>query len=37
MDPHTVPSDVCLGLNVNGSKQRNGDLLYGMNVSLDII
>ena len=36
-DPHTVPSDVCLAMNIYSPKQRNGDPLCGTDMPLDIV
>ena len=37
MDLHTVPSDVCLAMDIHGPKWRNGHPLCSMDVTLDVI
>ena len=37
MDSHTMPSDVCVAMYIDGPKQRNGNPPCGTDMPLDII
>ena len=37
VDLHTMPSDVCIAMYIDGPKWRNGAPPYGMGIPLDII
>ena len=36
VDPHTVPSDICVAMNIDGPKWRNGDPPCAIDMPLDI-
>ena len=37
MDPYTLPSDICLAMNIDGPKWKNGDAPCGTDMPLDIV